>query len=219
MKSVKLKIFSILLACVILLIIALFCINPRAETRDFNAEVNADLVGQDSERYYNLNIGLKVYYDADKDEYIVSATAEWKKAGIFTKSKKRAEDLCLDLIVLTWGGELRAESENVYGEYTDGSEIAFSRNTHDSYGQFIWQFKEKSNRRQMSFATATFNLKKIGAALDKVTGVRMAYVHTYMATKAAVPIIFGRGLAADKISFSKSEERWRIEINVAGINY
>ena len=228
MKSAKLKLFCLLLACVFLLIIATFAIKPKEETHaaDYDA-ASAVLVGQDSEAVYNLNIELKVFYDADADLYRVTATAKWKKPGIFTRSKKCAENLYFDYIVLTWGGKLLAQSKQIYGEYKNGREIEFSRQISDSYGQFVWQFNEKFKRQRMNFAQATLYLKKTEADIGRETDVRLAYIHTYEINKAvirpidkeAIRLSFGRGLPANKISFLKFEESWRKEITVAGINY
>ena len=223
MKSAKLKLFSILLACVLLLIIATFGIKPRAETHtaNFDAEVNTVLVGRDSETLYNLNIGLKVLYDADADLYRVTATAEWKRAGYFTKSERCAEDMCADYIVLRWGGDgaLYADSENVYGEYRNGKQINFLTKSYDRGGRFVLQFNEKQKRSQMSFATAEFSLKKAGPNVGRETNVIMTYVHTYAELKKTVKIVFGRIASPNNISYSKSEDEWQIEINVSVIKY
>lgn len=221
MKSSKLKLFSCFLACALLLLILSFNIHPRAETQmaDSSLSQNTVLVGQDSTSKFNLSIGLAVLYDTDTDTYFVTATAEWQKTGLFTKMEKCAENKCFDYIVLTWGGALRANDDNIYGQYRNGREIDFSTRKKDLYGQVVWQFNEKSKRSQMSFAKVTFNLEKTEADIGKIAIVRLTYIHTYQLTKAAVPIIFGRGLAADRTSFSISEEHWQIEIDVPGIMY
>lgn len=224
MKSRKTRLFSSLLACILILLLFSFIgTNPRAETQttDSDPAENTVLIGEDSESYYNLCIGLKVFFNSDEDEYKVTATAEWHKAGIFTKSKKCARSSYLDYIVISWGGDgaLRAQSENIYGEYRNGKNVAFSIRTGDAHSGYTWQFAEMSRRSQMSFANVTFNLKSIKEDIGRETSVKMTYVHTYSILKPTVPIIFGEGLSLDKITYKKSEEKWQIAIAVADIKY
>ena len=216
MKGRKIRFISSLLACALLLLIFPFVIKPKAQTVSTES---AELVGQDSEKMYNLSISLKVFYDAEGDNYSVSARAEWKRAGIFTKSKKCAENKYDDRIIFSWGGDgaLCADEESVCGEYRNGKKAEFLKTQQSN--SFVWQFKEKSKRSQMSFANVSFSLKKEGISSGGQTGVRMTYVHTYKQVKATVPVIFGVGSAPDKIIFSEYENVWQIEIDVPGINY
>ena len=224
LKSRKLKLSAILLACaVILLSFAFIGIKPRAETNaeDICLTENAVFIGEDSESLYNLRIGMKVYYDTETETYSVFATAEWQNAKIFTESEKCAEKIYGDFILLRWGGEgaLRADSDGIDGEYRNGNKIDFSDKTAAVESSIVWQFAEKSKSSQMSFAKATFKLKRTGEVIGRETAVRMAYVHTYGKLNATIPVIFGRGLSADKISYKKLEHRWQIEISVPSIEY
>lgn len=214
MKGRKIKLITVLLACALLLFIIPLGIKPTAQT---NSAESALLVGQDSEKMYNLSISMQVFYDAESEVYTVCAKAEWKRAGIFTKSKKCAENIYADRIIFSWDGALSADGQSICGEYRNGKKVDFL-NTSKSYNSLVWQFKEKSKRSQMSFASATFNLKKDGTERGQ-TSVRMAYVHTYRQVKGNMPIIFGVGLAPDKITFSGTEATWQIEIDVPQINY
>lgn len=221
MKNRKLKIISSFLACALLLLILSFGIKPRAETQNADSDLpeNLVVVGQDSESLYNLGIELKVLYDTDADAYIVTATAEWQKAGAFTRSEKRAEDVSADRIVLGWGGEnsLCADSVNVSGTYSNGGDVSFSKTSSDSLEGFVWQFNEKSKSGYMNSATVTFNLKKPEEYLGKETAIKMTYVHTYSRLKPSMTMNFGTNF--NKLSYSKVEKNWKIEISVPKIEY
>ena len=91
-----------------------------------------------------------------------------------------------------------------------------------SYAGYVWQFNEKSGYlgKELKYARANVDIKKIGTPLNKETNIVLTYIHTYGAISGGISFEFDseEKLSAG-ISLSLTDKQWQIQIDIPGIIY
>ncbi len=193
-----------------------------------------ELIGDEWEKFYNLNTLFSVFYYPLENYYGVVGSASWK-AELVTpfESNKAAEEFNLDYISFTWGGEnkliLKDESYGMSGFYHNKKDGSCAVSQIDKRCGIIWQFYEKSVflGSELSFAQAYADLMKPIETQGKMTSVKMTYVHTFNLFNAVVTLApptseVGIGPGGITVSntpgasleISNTKDSWQIQMDV-----
>lgn len=179
-------------------------------------------IGEDEETHNGnkLSIYLVVYKDSSKN-YLAYGTADWDNGSY--SGGVNGPSSGYDFIAITWGGsgELVNKDYSVSGEYRDGQgNITFSRANSDTYSGYCWQFNETKGLYFASYIDCYAKISKTYTTnRNKVTDIKLTYIHTYQEAVGSISFSAGTSGAAGGVSLSSCDKQWQIQVSVPGIAY
>lgn len=183
------------------------------------------IIANKSDEMYLLTLNFELRYSSYTNKYFASGEAVWEDKWVpFWQTDEAAEEWNLDFMGITWGGEktLKIENADFSASYYNDNTVDYSIAKADSYAGYVWQFNEKSGYlgKELKYARANVDIKKIGTPLNKETNIVLTYIHTYGAISGGISFEFDseEKLSAG-ISLSLTDKQWQIQIDIPGIIY
>lgn len=153
--------------------------------------------------------------------YHATGTAAWEKDTFgYVRGAEHYGD---DYLALCWGGDATLQcDDHPFSAYAfNGDEIQGSRCVSNSYGGFIWQFRERDNIFRSTVAEhiqASVSIYKgFGEPQGKTTSIKLAYVHTFNRSQTHVSLEHTEEEAF--VVRSTEKNNWMVELEVGGIPY
>lgn len=169
-----------------------------------------------------------VVTDTGSGTYQAKGYARW--GGLSPSASDSPDTKCDDYIAITWGGEFKATSKNITGNWIidgkDGSSMStshFNLNESNTYGGYLWSFKEAQRNNYYDAYSYVQPVVKIARTYPntyqgKQSGVTLTYIHTYNTFSGSASLELSAN-PTGSISVSTSKDQWPLQINCSGISY